>query len=59
MADSRAPSAVPYLNAAQVPIVQNAFNTYTGFNDEEREKIGWRNAFALFPTLREKFPDLQ
>jgi hypothetical protein len=39
-------------------MVQKAFDSYEGFDDEDREKIGWRNAFKLFPSLREKFPEM-
>jgi hypothetical protein len=40
-------------------MVQKAFTSYPGFTEEDREKIGWRNAFKLFPTLKEKFPEMQ
>ncbi len=49
----------PYLPASLVPTVQKAFDSYDGFNEEDRQKIGWRNAFELFPTLKEKFPEMQ
>ncbi|EXJ56533.1 hypothetical protein A1O7_06877 [Cladophialophora yegresii CBS 114405] len=52
-------SDYPYLPGSLVPAVQNAFNSYEGFDDADREKIGWGNAFKLFPGLREKFPDMQ
>ncbi|ETI26441.1 hypothetical protein G647_03218 [Cladophialophora carrionii CBS 160.54] len=52
-------SDYPYLPGSLVPAVQKAFNSYAGFDDADREKIGWRNAFKLFPSLREKFPDME
>ncbi len=49
----------PYLPGSLVPTVQKAFNSYQGFTEGDRQNIGWRNAFKLFPTLGEKFPELQ
>jgi hypothetical protein len=41
-----------------VPLVQNAFNSFGGFSEEDRQKIGWKNAFELFPSLKDKFPGM-
>lgn len=43
---------------ALIPTAQRSLEAFKGFTDEDREKIGWRNAFALFPSLKEKFPEL-
>lgn len=39
-------------------MAQRALTEYDGFTEEDRQKIGWRNAFALFPSVKKKFPDL-
>ena len=49
----------PYLPYALVPMVQTGFNSFPDFTEEDRQKITWRNAFKLFPTLQAKFPELQ
>lgn len=41
-----------------VPMGLNAFNEFVGFTPEEKLKIDYRNAMELFPSLREKFPNL-
>jgi outer membrane protein assembly factor BamD (BamD/ComL family) len=47
---------MPY---SAVPLAQSALNDYDGFSDNEREQIGWKNAFALFPRLVDKFPEMK
>lgn len=49
----------PYLPGKLLPSVQKAFNEYDGFTEEEKERIGWKNAFELFPSLKEKFPEVK
>ncbi|KAK1807651.1 hypothetical protein LTR12_018000 [Friedmanniomyces endolithicus] len=39
-------------------VAQNALTGFDGFSEEDRQKIGGKNAFTLFPTLRQKFPEL-
>ncbi|KAK4896560.1 hypothetical protein LTR27_005478 [Elasticomyces elasticus] len=51
-------SDYPYMPGTAVPIAQKALEDFEGFSDEDREKIGWRNAFELFPSLKKKFPDM-
>lgn len=43
---------------ALIPTAQKSLETFEGFSDEDRQKIGWRNAFALFPSLKEKFQEV-
>jgi hypothetical protein len=42
-----------------VPLAQSAVTNFDGFSADEREQIGWRNAFALFPRLVDKFPEME
>ncbi|KPI46058.1 2-amino-3-carboxymuconate-6-semialdehyde decarboxylase [Cyphellophora attinorum] len=51
-------SDYPYVPGPLVPWIQGRFAKYDGFTDQDREKIGWRNAFKLFPGLAKKFPEL-
>lgn len=37
----------------------NAFQNFDGFTPDEKLKIDYKNALELFPSLREKFPDLR
>lgn len=43
----------------RIPSAQEALDEYEGFDDADREKIAWRNAFTLFPGLSKKFPHLK
>ncbi|RVX69749.1 hypothetical protein B0A52_06394 [Exophiala mesophila] len=52
-------SDYPYLPASLVPMAQVALTGFEGFDDAEKEKVDWRNAFELFPTLRANFPELE
>ncbi len=42
-----------------VPMAQKALIDFDGFSEDDRNRIGWTNAFELFPSLREKFPDIR
>ena len=44
--------------ASAIPIAQNAVKQFHGLTDADREKVGWRNAFELFPSLKERFPEM-
>jgi len=50
--------AEPYMPDTAIPVAQNALKKFDGFTEEDRQKIGWRNAFALFPILAQKFPEI-
>ncbi|QKX59637.1 uncharacterized protein TRUGW13939_06774 [Talaromyces rugulosus] len=52
-------SDYPYVPGHLVPSIQDSFKAYEGFTDEEKQKIGWRNAFELFPSLKTKFLELK
>ncbi|KAK1813218.1 hypothetical protein LTR12_012407 [Friedmanniomyces endolithicus] len=51
-------SDYPFMPGSAIPLAQKALTGFDGFFQEDREKIGWKNAFALFPSLKEKFPDI-
>lgn len=57
LTDERIP--VPYVPRPMVPMGLNAFADFEGFTAEEKSKIDYKNALELFPTLKDKFPDLK
>ncbi|EXJ67883.1 uncharacterized protein A1O5_09230 [Cladophialophora psammophila CBS 110553] len=51
----------PYLPESYIPVAQagiKAFSGNEGFSEEEHQKIRFRNALEIFPSIKAKFPEL-
>ncbi|KAK5169327.1 uncharacterized protein LTR77_005302 [Saxophila tyrrhenica] len=51
-------SDYPYMPDSLIPMAQQSLEAFEGFSAEDRRKIGWKNAFRLFPGLKTKFPEV-